>query len=60
MLKFIQKWLHNNVLKKYGFDWLYRDILHFRILLTDDGVCWFSELIFQLGTPSMWYECHLD
>ena len=29
MLKFIQKWLHNNVLKKYGFGWLYRDFLTF-------------------------------
>ena len=36
MLKSIQKWLHNNFLKKYGFGWLYRDFLHFRILLTDD------------------------
>ena len=25
MLKSIQKWLHNNFLKKYGFGWLYRD-----------------------------------
>ena len=24
------------------------------------NVCWFSELSFQLGTPSMRYECHLD
>jgi hypothetical protein len=23
------------------------------------NVCWFSELSFQLGTPSMRYECHL-
>jgi urate oxidase len=29
MLKFIQKWLHNNVLKKYGFGWLYRDFFTF-------------------------------
>jgi hypothetical protein len=34
MLKFIQKWLHNNFLKKYGFGWLYRDFL----LLTDEHV----------------------
>ena len=37
MLKSIQKLLHNNCLKKYGFGWLYRDFfLHFPILLTDD------------------------
>ena len=37
MLRFIQKWLHNNFLKKCGFGWFYRDLfLHFRILLTDD------------------------
>jgi hypothetical protein len=24
------------------------------------NVCWFSELSFQLGTPAMRYECHLD
>jgi hypothetical protein len=29
MLKFIQKWLHNNFLKKYGFGWLYRDFFTF-------------------------------
>ena len=28
MLKFIQKWLHNNFLKKYGFGWLYRDFFY--------------------------------
>jgi hypothetical protein len=31
LLKSIQRWLHNNFLKKYGFGWLYRDFLHFRI-----------------------------
>jgi hypothetical protein len=36
MLKFIQGWLYNMFLKKYGFGWLYKDFfLHFRILLTD-------------------------
>ena len=25
MLKSIQKWLHNNIKKKYGFGWLYMD-----------------------------------
>jgi hypothetical protein len=35
LLKSIQKWLHNNVLKKYGFGWLYRDFyLHVAICLT--------------------------
>jgi hypothetical protein len=33
-LKSIQKWLHNNFLKKYGFGWLYRDFfLHVSIFL---------------------------
>jgi hypothetical protein len=29
LLKSIQKWLHNNFLKKYGFGWLYRDFFTF-------------------------------
>ena len=29
MLKYIQKCLHNNFLKKYGFGWLYRDFFAF-------------------------------
>jgi hypothetical protein len=28
LLKSIQKWLHNNFLKKYGFGWLYRDFFY--------------------------------
>jgi hypothetical protein len=33
LLKYIQKWLHNNFVKKYGFGWLYRDFfLHVAIL----------------------------
>ena len=36
MLKSIQKWLHNNFLKKYGFGWLYIGIfLHVAILLAE-------------------------
>ena len=29
MLKFIQKWPHNNILKKYGFGWLHREFFTF-------------------------------
>jgi hypothetical protein len=28
MLKFIQKWLHNIFLEKYGFGWLYSDFFY--------------------------------
>jgi hypothetical protein len=39
LLKSIQEWLHNNILKKHGFGWLYMDCFwHFPILLTDDCI----------------------
>ena len=41
MLKFIQKWLHNNILKKYGFGWLYRDFFYI-----SEYFCVFSVCIF--------------
>jgi hypothetical protein len=57
MLKFIQKWLRNNFLKKYGFGWWYRDFfLHFRILLTDDCVCVYNFIKWKNPNENVKYE----
>jgi hypothetical protein len=49
MLKFIQKWLHNNFLKKYGFGWLHRDFFYiseyFRQMTVFVYITLFSKLI---------------
>ena len=54
MLKSIQKWHHNNFLKKYGFGWLYRDFfLHAPILLAT----YCTTIIFKIFIFNEYVAC---
>ena len=61
MLKSIQKWLHNNFLKKYGFGWLYRIFfLHVAILLATYCIyIYIYYFLFELFFSSSKWKCHL-
>jgi hypothetical protein len=48
MLKFIQKWLHNNFLKKYGFGWLYWDFFFTFTVASDKA--------YQLLAHGRWFS----
>ena len=44
-LKFIQKWLDYNFLKKYGFGWLYRDFFDISEYFWQMTVCVYNFIL---------------